>query len=128
MLGGNVVAEIFSQSTLSSPTCVAWRWVLLPDVRSSRTYPSDRGQHYRLQAFDVGSVLSMRPSGKMDGGMMSQSLMTTLNIIMWTRCLVFINISRSMGTQQTNNYSLSSSSSGGNYSYLRSMFRDFWIC
>ena len=49
----NVVTEIFLQSKLDSPACMAWYKVLLPGVRSSSSHPINPGQHYFLQALDA---------------------------------------------------------------------------
>ena len=64
---GNVITNIFRQPTLGSPTNVAWRRVLLPDIGSS-SHHLDSEQHYLSRHSIEISMLSLRPYWKMNGG------------------------------------------------------------
>ena len=92
----DMVVEIFSQSSLGSPACVAWRTVLLPDVGSSSSHPLDPRQYYILLALDVSLHIVSEIMWE-DGGLMPPSIQTTSNAIMLTVCLVFITIDSSGG-------------------------------
>ena len=68
------------------------RWDFLLEISSSNSYHLDLNQHYFLQAFMLGSVLSLRQFGKMNWGIDSSFPVSTPNTIVWSGCLVCINI------------------------------------
>ena len=77
-------------SCLSGMVCV-----LVPNVGSFSSHPLDLKRQCLLQALDEN--LTQSPNGKMNGGKTSPSLVTNSNIMIWTGCMVFINISSLCG-------------------------------
>ena len=72
--------------------------VILLNVVSSSSHSLESAQQYLLQALMSVTVLSQRPCGKINGRITSPLFATHPNTIIWTGCLVFINMNMSLSS------------------------------
>ena len=118
---GDGIAEIFWQPTLSSPACVTWCRVLLPDVESCSS------PHLLIKVLViglcVGSEVVWEDEWKHKN---SPLLVTSPNIIIWTGCLVFINMNISPHIDTQILWNLCIRASEENAQWYSNLFPNIW--
>ena len=93
----DVVTEIFSLSRLGFSVCVTRHKILLLDVGSSCSHPLVPEQHCFLQVFHVGLVEAVREDEWKYNVTISSD---HPSILMWTGCLVFINMNINLSSDK----------------------------
>ena len=82
-----IITKIFSQPIpFFFSAYVVWHRNHL----SSSSHPLDLGQHYPLQALDVGLCNASEVMWDDEEGITTPMFETTLSTMLWTECLVFI--------------------------------------
>ena len=108
---GDIVKEIFPHLTLASSTYVTGcRCSCSLPVVTTLIQNNTISTKHLIQA----SMLSLRPCGNMNGGIISLSQVNTANTMIWIGYLVLINMNKNLSSDWHSNT-------------LKSYYWDFWM-
>ena len=88
--------ETYWRHLVDSPVYVAWCKVLLLDIGFSSATLSIQGSTNSSRHLMLVSVLCLRQCAKMNGGITLSLQVTNPNTMIWTECLLFINMNMNL--------------------------------